>query len=196
MKDCVTLMNDRPISPSTCPVIVSVLEMEDLEKRVIEDLPVVSAVRFHTRDKTHKAGLYVNLRCCAGSSYGGCGAKPVGSIHKSSDRPTTVDCLREPGRVIQRDHGPTCITATQELQAVEKDAADAFTKRAVDVNPSEDTDVSQDPVAMIVNSSELCAVGFDLREVIPLQFEAVGRGGQRTWSSSRFTEWAPGMNEF
>ena len=63
-------------------------------------------------------------------------------------------------------------------------------------DPSVDTNASKAPVVMIVNSSELCVVGFDLREVIPLQFEAVGRGGQRTWSSSRFTEWAPGMNEF
>jgi hypothetical protein len=35
-------------------------------------------------------------------------------------------------------------------------------------------------VAMIVNSSELRAAGFDLREVIPLQLEAEARGGQRT----------------
>ena len=35
-------------------------------------------------------------------------------------------------------------------------------------DPSADTDVSEAPVAMIVNSSELRTVGFDLREVIPL----------------------------
>ncbi len=35
-------------------------------------------------------------------------------------------------------------------------------------------------MAMIVNSSELRAAGFDLREVIPLQLEAEARGGQRT----------------
>jgi hypothetical protein len=35
-------------------------------------------------------------------------------------------------------------------------------------DPSVDTDASEAPVAMIVNSSELCAAGFDLREVIPL----------------------------
>ena len=46
---------------------------------------------------------------------------------------------------------------------------------------SADTDASQAPVAMIVNSSELRAAGFDLREVLPLplQLEAA-RGGQRT----------------
>jgi hypothetical protein len=106
--------------------------MEDLEKRAIEDLPVVSSVGFHAGDKTHKAGVYTKLRCCAASPYGGCGAKQVGPIRKSSERPTNVDCFRELGRVIQRDHGPTCIAAAQELQAAEKDAADVSTKRAAD----------------------------------------------------------------
>jgi hypothetical protein len=35
-------------------------------------------------------------------------------------------------------------------------------------DPSVDTDASEDPVTMIVNSSEMCSVCFDLREVIPL----------------------------
>ena len=47
-------------------------------------------------------------------------------------------------------------------------------------DPSADTDASQAPVAMIVNSSELRAADFDLREVIPLQLEAVTRGDRRT----------------
>ena len=47
-------------------------------------------------------------------------------------------------------------------------------------DPSEDTDTSQAPVAMIVNSSEFHTAGFDLREVIPLQLEAAARGGRRT----------------
>ncbi len=38
-------------------------------------------------------------------------------------------------------------------------------------DPSADTDASQAPVAMIVNSSEPRATGFDLREVLPLQLE-------------------------
>ncbi len=46
-------------------------------------------------------------------------------------------------------------------------------------DPSADTDASEAPVGMIVNSSELRAAGFDLREVIPLQLEAAVRGGQR-----------------
>ncbi len=45
-------------------------------------------------------------------------------------------------------------------------------------DPSADTDASQAPVTMIVNSSELRAAGFDLREVIPLQLESAARGGQ------------------
>jgi hypothetical protein len=47
-------------------------------------------------------------------------------------------------------------------------------------DPSADTDASEAPVAMIVNSSELRAAGFDLREVIPLQLEVSVSGGQRT----------------
>ncbi len=35
-------------------------------------------------------------------------------------------------------------------------------------DPSADTDASEAPVARIVNSSELRAAGFDLREVLPL----------------------------
>ncbi len=47
-------------------------------------------------------------------------------------------------------------------------------------DPSADTDASEAPVAMIVNSSELRTAGFDLRAVLPLQLEAAARGGQRT----------------
>ena len=47
-------------------------------------------------------------------------------------------------------------------------------------DPSVDTDASQAPVGMIVNSSELRTAGFDLREVIPLQLESETCGGQRT----------------
>jgi hypothetical protein len=45
---------------------------------------------------------------------------------------------------------------------------------------SVDTDPAQDPVAMIVISSDLCVVDFDLREVIPLHLESVVCGDQRT----------------
>jgi hypothetical protein len=68
----------------------------DSENRTIEDLHVVSSVCFHAGNKTHKSGVYVNLRCV-------CGAKQVGSVRKSSQRPTFGDCLRELGRLIQED---------------------------------------------------------------------------------------------
>ncbi len=42
------------------------------------------------------------------------------------------DCLRELGRLIQQDHGPTCVAAAQTLQAAERDAGDASTKRPPD----------------------------------------------------------------
>ena len=47
-------------------------------------------------------------------------------------------------------------------------------------DPSADTDASEAPVTMIVNSSELHATGFDLEEVIPMQLEAVTCGDRRT----------------
>jgi hypothetical protein len=95
--------------------------MEDLDNSAIEDLPVVISVCLHT-------GVT--------SSYGVCGAKMVDITRKSIERPTTVDYLREFGRVIQRDHGPraTCIAATQQLQTTEKDDTDVSTKRAADAD--------------------------------------------------------------
>ena len=53
-------------------------------------------------------------------------------IRMSRDRPTPVDWLRELGRLIQRDHGPTCVAVAQELQTAEKDDTDVSTKRPVD----------------------------------------------------------------
>ena len=82
---------------------------------MIEDLPVVSSVCFHVGDKTHKADVYVNLRCSVVSSYGSCDAKQVGSVRMSSKYPTLLDCLRELERVIQRDDDPTCVAAVQGL---------------------------------------------------------------------------------
>jgi hypothetical protein len=134
---------------------------ESLLMREIEDHPVVSSLSFIRAIGRYKAGYRANLRC---------GRKQVGSVRMSSKRPTLQDCLRELGRLIQQDHGPTFVAAAQELQPAEKDAVDASTKRP---------DASEAPVAMIVNSSELRAAGFDLREVIPLQLEAATRGARR-----------------
>jgi len=49
-------------------------------------------------------------------------------------------------------------------------------------DPTQDTDASQSPVAMFINSSELRAPGFTLREVIPL--EAAARSGRHAAGAS------------
>jgi hypothetical protein len=46
--------------------------------------------------------------------------------------------------------------------------------------PSPGTDDASAPVAMLVNSSELCATDFHLSDVSPLQLDAVDRGCRRT----------------
>ncbi len=61
---------------------------EDLEKRAIEAMPVVSSLCFHTTDVKKKTRYRVNVRCV-------CGAKQVGSVRKSSKSPTFGDCLHE-----------------------------------------------------------------------------------------------------
>ena len=90
---------------------------EDL-KRAIEDLHVVSSVRFHAGDKTHKADVYANLRCSAASSHGGCGAKLVGPIRMSSKFPTLRDCLRE--RLIQQDQAPRASLQRKNCKLLKK----------------------------------------------------------------------------
>jgi hypothetical protein len=47
-------------------------------------------------------------------------------------------------------------------------------------DPSAGTDDTSTPVAMLVNSSDLCAVDFPLSEVRPLHLDSVARGGRRT----------------
>jgi hypothetical protein len=82
---------------------------EDLEKCVIETMPVVNSLCCHTEDVKNKTDFHVNLRC-------GCGSKQVGSVRMSNKRPTFDDCLRELGRLIQKDHDPTCVTVAQKFQ--------------------------------------------------------------------------------
>ncbi len=84
--------------------------------REIEDHPVVNSLCFIRAIGRDKADYRANLRC---------GCKQVGSVRMSSTRPTLQDCLRELGRLIQQDHGLTCVAAVQKLQSAEKDAADA-----------------------------------------------------------------------
>jgi hypothetical protein len=45
---------------------------------------------------------------------------------------SSIQVVRELGRQIEQDHDPTCVDAAQKLQAAEKDAADASTKRSHD----------------------------------------------------------------
>ena len=84
-----------------------------MEKRVIEVLRVVSSVFSHR-------GLIKQVSIPTSGDVdrhefslgpGGCGANQVGPIRMSNEGPTTVDCLRELGRLIQRDHGPTSVAA-------------------------------------------------------------------------------------
>ena len=51
----------------------------------------------------------------------------------------------------------------------------------VEWNPTQDADTSQPQVAMLINSSELLAPGFTLRELIPPALEAAARGGRRMY---------------
>jgi len=50
-------------------------------------------------------------------------------------------------------------------------------------NPTQDADASQPPAALLINSLELRAAGFTLREVIPTALEAAARGGRRRYGA-------------
>jgi hypothetical protein len=60
---------------------------------------------------------------------------------------------------------------------------DASSLTFEDWNPKQDADASQPPVAMLINSLELRAAGFTLREVIPSALEAAVRGGRRKYGA-------------
>jgi len=73
-------------------------------------------------------------------------------------------------------------------------------------NPTQDTDASQPPVAMLINSLELRAAGFTLREMIPPALEAAARGSRCRYGAGlhqlqgmgpeRFVLYADNDNEF
>jgi hypothetical protein len=104
---------------------------EDLEKRVIEAMLVVRSLRFHSAVAKNRSGYRVNVRC-------DCGTKQVGSVHKSSKRPTFGDCLRELGRVIHQNHGPT--TMPKDHSSV--GARHARVCEGEDLDPSRVTHIS------------------------------------------------------
>ena len=73
---------------------------EDLLKREIEDLPVMSSLSFIRVIGRDKAGYCAKLRCHVASSHGGCTdgsctVKQVGPIRMSTKHPTMLDYLRE-----------------------------------------------------------------------------------------------------
>jgi len=59
-------------------------------------------------------------------------------------------------------------------------------------DPKQNADASQSPLAMLINSSELRAAGFKLKEVLPLHLQAAVRAGMRTGSAGIFQ--VQGMN--
>ncbi len=79
-------------------------------------------------------------------------------------------------KVVHFGNGDYALVVDVWFHRVDEDVSD-LTFEEWDLS---DTDASEAPVAMIVNSSELCAAAFDLREVIPLQLETAVRGGRRT----------------
>jgi hypothetical protein len=86
--------------------------------------------------------------------------------------PGTMSCVEKVFKVVTHKYeefkmvrfgdGDSVLVVDVCLYRVDEDTS-GLTFEAWD--PSEDTDSSQDPVTMIVNSSDLCVVDFDLRAV-------------------------------
>ena len=74
------------------------------------------------------------MRCLAEFSFGVCCVQQVGTILMSSERPTPLDCLRDPGQRIQRDHVPTWIASSSALRTAENAATDESTKHHTATN--------------------------------------------------------------
>jgi len=66
------------------------------------------------------------------------------------------------------------------LNRVEEDASGLTFE---EWSPTQNADASQPLVAMLINSSELRAAGFTLREVIPPALEAAACGGRRRYGA-------------
>ena len=77
-------------------------------------------------------------------------------------------------------NGQQALVVERWLNRVEEDASGLTFE---EWNPTQDADASQPPVAMLINSSELRAAGFTLREVIPPALEAAARGGRRRYGA-------------
>ena len=86
-------------------------------------------------------------------------------------------CKWEEYKGTRYSHGDNALVVELWLHRVADDTS-GLTFQEWD--PSAGTDDTSVPVAMLVNSSELRAADFPLAEVIPLQLDAVARGGRRT----------------
>ena len=73
--------------------------------------------------------------------------------------------------------GERALVVKRWLHRVEEDASGLTFE---EWDPTKDADAEQPPVAMLVNSSEVRAAGFKLKEVLPLELEAAARSGRRT----------------
>ena len=69
-------------------------------------------------------------------------------------------------------NGQRIVVVKRWLHRVDEDASGVMFK---EWDPKEDADETQPPVAMIINSIELRAVGFKLKEELPLELEAAAR---------------------
>ena len=74
-------------------------------------------------------------------------------------------------------NGDQALVIKRWLNRVDEDASGLTFE---EWDPASEADTSQEPVAMIINSSELRAAGFKLKEVLPPQLESAARGGMRT----------------
>jgi hypothetical protein len=86
-------------------------------------------------------------------------------------------CKWEEYKGTRYSHGDSTLVVELWLHRVADDVS-GLTFQEWD--PSAGTDDTSAPVAMLVNSSELCAADFPLTEVRPLQLDAVARGDRRT----------------
>jgi len=71
----------------------------------------------------------------------------------------------------QFHNGQQALVVERWLNRVEEDASGLFFE---EWNPTQNADASQPPVAMLINSLELCAAGFTLREMISSSARSIG----------------------
>ena len=74
-------------------------------------------------------------------------------------------------------NGERAVVVKRWLHRVDDDASGLT---FVEQDLAKDADPNQPPLAMIINSSELRAAGFKLRELLPAQLEAAARAGRCT----------------